>query len=84
MLKVLEGFHHQAARRIIGMKATHGVGGEWEYPPVAAALEAAGKYPIREYIRRCQVTIAEKVACHLIYELSDELDDEMLVPGHGK
>ena len=47
MLKVLEGFHHQAARRIIGMKATHGVGGEWEYPPVAAALEAAGKYPIR-------------------------------------
>ena len=27
MLKVLEGFHHQAARRITGMTVTHGAGG---------------------------------------------------------
>ena len=36
MLKVLEGFHHQAARQIIGMMATCGAGGEWKYPPVVA------------------------------------------------
>ena len=30
MLKVLTGFHHQAARRITGMMAKCGAGGEWE------------------------------------------------------
>ena len=30
MLKVLEGFHHRAARRITGMTATHGTGREQE------------------------------------------------------
>ena len=30
MLKVLEGFHHQAARRIMGTTETHVAGGEWE------------------------------------------------------
>ena len=29
MLKVLEGFRHQASIRITGMTATRGVGGEW-------------------------------------------------------
>ena len=28
MLKVIEGFHHQAARRIKGMTKTSGAGGE--------------------------------------------------------
>ena len=60
MLKVLEGFHHWADRQITGMKATRGVNGEWEYPPVAAALEAAGIHPKTEYIRRRQETIAKR------------------------
>ena len=38
MLKVLEGFHHRADRRITGMTAARGAGREWEYPPVATAL----------------------------------------------
>ena len=46
MLKVLEGFHHWATRQITGMTATRGVDREWEYPPVAAALEATGLHPI--------------------------------------
>ena len=46
MLKVLEVFHHQVARRITGMTATRWSGGEWEYPPVAASIEAAGLHPI--------------------------------------
>ena len=29
MLKLLEGFHHRAARRITGMTETRGAGGEW-------------------------------------------------------
>ena len=69
MLNVLEGFHHRAARRTTGMIATHGAGGEWEYPLVVAALEAVGLQPIMEYIRRRQATKADKVECHLIYEL---------------
>ena len=69
MLNILEGFHHQSARRITGMTATCGVGREWEYPLVAAAMEAAGIHPIREYIRKRQTDIAEKVACRPIYKL---------------
>ena len=42
MLKVLEGFHHWEARRITGMTAKCVADGEWEYPLVVAALEAAG------------------------------------------
>ena len=33
MLKILEGFHHRAVRRITGMTATHGSGEEWGYTP---------------------------------------------------
>ena len=61
-LKVLEGFHHPAARQITGTTATCGAGGEWEYPPVVEAMEAAGLHPIMEFIRRRQATIEEKVA----------------------
>ena len=48
MIKVLEGFHHWGDRRTTGMTETHGAGWEWEYPPVVAAMEAAGLHPIRE------------------------------------
>ena len=68
MLKVLEGFQYRAARPIMGMTATCGASGEWEYPPVVEALEAAGLQPIMEYIRMRQATIAENVACGTIYE----------------
>ena len=46
MIKVLEGFHHRAARWITGMAETRGAGREWEYPPVVAAMEAAGVHTI--------------------------------------
>ena len=74
MLTVPEGFHHRAARRITGMTATRGAGGEWEYPPVAAAMEATGLHPIRGYIRRRQATIAEKVSLRPMYELCAEAE----------
>ena len=41
-LKLLEGFHHQADQIIDGMTSWHMTDGEWEYPLVSDALEAAG------------------------------------------
>ena len=51
------------------MTATRRADREWEYPPVVVAMDAAGLHPIREYIRRRQSTIAEKVNCRPIYDL---------------
>ena len=68
-LKVLEGFHHRAARRIAGMTARCAEEGEWYYPLVAYVMEAAGMCTINEYIQRQQDTIAEKVARWIIYEM---------------
>ena len=45
---------------------------EWEYPPMVAAIEAAGLYPIQEYIWRRRAIIAEQVPCHPTYELCIE------------
>ena len=69
MLKVLEGFHHRAARWIMGMTAKRGAGGEWEYPLVVESMDTVGIHPISVYIMRLQATIAEMVACRPIYEL---------------
>ena len=41
MFKVLEGFHHQVARRIMGVTEKRVADGEWVYPPVVTALESA-------------------------------------------
>ena len=38
MLNVLEGFHHQVARRITGMMVQRTTIGEWEWPLVAESL----------------------------------------------
>ena len=69
MLKVLEGFHHRAVRRITGTTAKRGSVGEWENTSVVEAMEAAGLHPIEVYIRRRKATIEERVACRPIYEL---------------
>ena len=52
MLKVLAGFHHQAAQRITGMTEKRGAGGDWEYPAVVEAMESAGLHLIGVYTRR--------------------------------
>ena len=69
MLKVLEGFHHRSASRITGITAKQGAGGEWDYPSVLETMKSAGLHPIGVYIRRRKATIAERSACHPIYEL---------------
>ena len=69
MIKVLEGFHHQAARYITGMAGKRGAGREWDYPSVVEVMETAGLHPIRIYTSGQQATISERVAFHPIYEL---------------
>ena len=46
MLRVLEGFHNREARRITGMMAIRGAGGEYKYPPVVEEIKSAGLHPI--------------------------------------
>ena len=74
MLKVLEGFYHQAARSITGMTEKRRSGGEWEYSSVVEAMEAAGVHPIGVYIRRRKSTIEERVACRPIYDIFTEAE----------
>ena len=69
ILQVLEDVHHQVYRPITVITATRGVGREWEYPPVVAALEASGLNPIMDYIRRRQSTIAENFAFRPVYKI---------------
>ena len=72
MRKVLEGFHHRVARRISGLVAQRVGDDEWYYPPIEDALEQAGLWPMREYIRRRQASITEWIANRPIYELCQE------------
>ena len=77
MFKVLMEFHHRVARRITGMTAKRGAVGDWEYPSVEEAMEAAGLHPIGVYIKRWQTTTAERVDCHPVYVLCTE-EEQML------
>ena len=74
MLKFLTAFHHWAVRRIMGMMAKRGVGGEWEYPEVEEAAEAVGLHPIRVYIKRRKTTVVDRVACRPVYTLCTEAE----------
>ena len=69
MLKVLEEFHHQVAWRIAGLSNWRIGKWGWEWSLVAEALEAAGLWPMKEYIWRRQDTIVECIVNHPIYEL---------------
>ena len=81
MLKFLEEFHYRVEQRITGITAKLGAGGEWEYPLVVEAMEAAGIHPIGAYIRRRHATISERVACRHIYELCTEAER---IPGTSR
>ena len=51
MLKVLDVFYHQVARRMMGITAQCTTSGEWECPLVDEALETSGIWTIKEYIQ---------------------------------
>ena len=47
MLEVLEGLHHRVERRTKVVTAQRKTSGEWEWPPVAEALETSGIWLIK-------------------------------------
>ena len=51
-MTALEGFHHRVARRLAGLMARRGNNGEWEFSPVAMALEVTGLWLMQEHVRR--------------------------------
>ena len=70
VLKVLEGFHHRAARRITSMRGRllH-LENRWVYPPIMDALEMAGLYPIEHYINVRRNTLIQSIATRPTLEL---------------
>ena len=74
MMMVLEGFHHRIARRIAGMTVSKGDVVELECSLVDTTLEITWIWPIREYLRRRQETIAEYVSGRPIYILFTGLE----------
>ena len=72
MLKVLTALYHRAVRRITDTTMKHGACREWEYPEVEEDMDSVGIQPIGVYIKRCQTTIAERVACRPVYEICTE------------
>jgi len=70
VLKVLEGFHHRAARRLSGRQPRYlPREGSWFYPPIEEALEAAGMYTIEHYINVRRNTLVGHIATRPILEL---------------
>lgn len=52
MMKTLEGFHNRVARQLTGRRPRRRNDGTWFYPPIKEALEAAGMFPMSDYIAR--------------------------------
>jgi hypothetical protein len=67
----LKGFHRRCARYITGQHIRPNdpddLDGEWTYPPTATVLEAAGLWPIQEYIRRRRDTVLRFASQRFIY-----------------
>ena len=74
ILKLFEGFYHQAARKIVGMIDWRMEDVYWNYPLVDDALEYTGIYTIKGYIQKPQAIIAAQVACRPIYKICTRVE----------
>ena len=68
---VLVRFHHRIARRLSGCTARKR-GDQWEYPPIAEALETAGLFPMGEYISRRVDRVRAHVSTRPVAVLCDQ------------
>ena len=57
--KALEGFHHKATQRMVGMTPKRQRYGTWVYPPIGEALVMAGLEEIGVYTAFHQNTVAQ-------------------------
>ena len=48
MVTVLEGFYHRISGRVVGMTASKGESGEWEWASVNVSLDTTGIFPKHE------------------------------------
>ena len=69
VLKLIDLFHHRLARRITGMTSWRMASEEWEWSPVAEALDTYGIWPTKYYIQRRQDTVASQVVCRPMYDM---------------
>ena len=67
--KVLTEFHHQAARRMVGMGPKCHPDRAWVYPPIGATLAMVGLEEIGVYIACRQNTVAQYIATRPIMDL---------------
>ena len=67
MLKIMEGFHHQADQRIAGISYRKFAEGVWEGSLMEEDLEVSGLCPMKEYIQRWQAEITENITNQPIY-----------------
>jgi hypothetical protein len=67
-LKVLEGFHVEAARRMTGMRPQRRTVSPWIYPKSKDVLAAARLKPVATYIRRHRHNIAKTIEGRTLLE----------------
>ena len=72
--KDLDGFHHEAAQRMVGMGPKRQQDGTWVHPPIGAALEMVGLEEINEYIALHQNTVAQYIVTCPIMDLCLEAE----------
>ena len=72
MVKTVEGFHNRVARRLSGMVPTRSPGGQWDYPPIEEAREAALLCPIEHYINVRRAKVWNQAETRPVFELCQQ------------
>ena len=81
MMEILESFHHHVARRLSGPIPYRSPDGAWIYPPLKEAMDKAGLWTMKEYVRRRQATVEDYVATRPIYQLCTQA---IMLPGASR
>ena len=73
-MRLLEGFHVKAARRMTGMMPKRKSDGSWEYSDSEEVLEAAGLHTVAAYIQIRRHTVMKFVVERPIYQFCREAE----------
>ena len=67
--RVLGGFHHKVARKMMGRQPWKGRNSVWTYPPKEDAMAEAGLQEVETYISRLQNTVTQFIVTRPIMDL---------------
>ena len=67
--RVLGGFHHRVARRVMGRNIKQERDGIWLYPPPEVAMAEATLHYVKTYAYRRQNIVAQFIATRFIMDL---------------